>query len=294
MKRPLLSHKSSRDTLAAYLFMLPITAILLYFMGRPIILCFIRSLYNGKGEYIGLNNVKLFLGETRFINNVKITVIYAAFSVILIIPSSMLAAHLIVEDTRFVRILRPLYLIPWVIPYVCSSILFRSMFNGQGPVTSILHSITGKQFMFLSKPNLALMVILLHQFWRAMPYAMLFIAAGLTTISKELYEAATIDGANRWRRFTDITLPILKGHFFVVTLMVTNGALQDSESIWSITGGGPGTSTETIAVRLFKDSFKNFDMNSASVLGVVLLLIASVFIILYNRAMRTMEEDVSL
>jgi multiple sugar transport system permease protein len=121
---------------------------------------------------------------------------------------------------------------------------------------------------------------------------MLFIAAGLTTIPTPLYEAATIDGASKWRQFWHITLPILKPHIFIVTLMATNGALQDSESVWSITGGGPGISTETIAVRLFNDSFKNFDLNSASVLGMVLLVIASIFIFLYSRVMKSMEEDI--
>jgi multiple sugar transport system permease protein len=261
-------------------------------MAVPIVQSFVRAVHDGRGNYIGLSNLQLFLSETRFKTNISNTIIYVIFSVVLIIPTGLLAAHLITDSSIFVSIIRPLYLIPWVIPYICSSILFRSLFYGQGPIPYIMTQLTGKTLLFLSDPKRAMLVIVLHQYWRALPFSMLFIAAGLTTIPIPLYEAAIIDGASKWRQFWSITLPILKPHIFIVTLMVTNGALQDSESVWSITGGGPGIATETIAVRLFKDSFKNFDLNSASVLGVVLLVIASVFIFLYSRSMKSMEEDI--
>lgn len=292
IKKRIGCRKKRRDSIAAYLFLLPITVILLTFMFWPILECFLRSVQGGAGEFVGLKHFRLFMTETRFRNNVRNTLVYVSAAVALIIPVGLLAAHLITDDSRMVKILRPLYLIPWVIPYVCSSILFRSMFNGQGPISRIIYLISGDQVLFLSNPKYAIVVIIMHQFWRAVPFAMLFMAAGLTTIPTGLYEAASIDGANGWKQFLYITLPILKPHIFIVTLMVTNGALQDAESIWTITGGGPGTATETLALRLFKDSYKNFDLNSASVLGVVLLLIACVFIFIYGRIMKDMEEDI--
>jgi ABC-type sugar transport system permease subunit len=285
-------NKEIHNYLAAFWFLLPLIILLVGFMAFPIIQSFIRAVHDGQGNFIGLYNLRLFLGETRFITNVRNTFIYVIFSVLLIIPTALLAANLIVEPGIFVSIIRPLYLIPWVIPYICSSILFRSMFYGQGPVSYIVFHITGKPMLFLSNPKGAMMVIVLHQYWRALPFCMLFIAAGLTTIPIPLYEAATIDGAGKWKQFWHITLPILKSHIFIITIMATNGALQDSESIWSISGGGPGIATETIAERLFVDSFKNFDLNSASVLGVVLLIIASIFILLYGKSMKSMEEDI--
>lgn len=286
------NNRIQKDSINAYLFLLPVTALLAAFMFYPIIESFVRSVHNQAGEFIGLKNFQMFLSETRFKNNVSNTVIYVISSVCLIIPTGLAAAHLITDDTKFVSILRPLYLIPWVIPYVCSSLLFRSLFVGQGPIFTIVQKITGEDILFLSNPKFAIVVIVLHQFWRSVPYAMLFLAAGLTTIPTGLYEAASIDGAGKWKQFTGITLPILKPYIFIVTLMVTNGALQDSESIWTITGGGPGTATETIALRLFKDSYKSFDLNSAAVLGVVLLLIACIFIMIYSRLVKSMEEDI--
>lgn len=292
MKKKKKYNRAWKESVAAYLLLLPITILLISFMFWPILESFLRSVQGGTGEFVGLKNFQLFLTETRFGNNVRNTVVYVVSTVALIIPIGLLAAHLIIDESRIVSILRPLYLIPWVIPYVCSSILFRSMFNGQGPVSQIISSVTGKEVLFLSNPKYAVIVIILHQFWRSVPFAMLFMAAGLTTIPLGLYEAASIDGAGKWKQFLHITLPILKPHIFIVTLMVTNGALQDAESIWTITGGGPGTATETLALRLFKDSYKSFDLNSASVLGVVLLFIACIFIFIYSRIMKNMEEDI--
>ncbi len=281
-----------KDSITAYIFLLPVIVLVIWFMAIPIVQSFARSVYDQSGNFIGFDNFVLFMSEKRFLLNVRNTVIYVIATVSLVIPTGLLAAHLITDESKFVTIIRPLYLIPWVIPYICSSILFRSMFEGQGPVTQLIHFLTGKEVMFLINPKLALIVIIMHQFWRALPFATLFMAAGLTTIPNALYEAGTIDGAEKWKQFVHITFPILRPHIFIITLMATNGAMQDAESIWTITSGGPGNATETIAVRLFKDSFKNYDLNSASVLGVVLLLIASVFIYLYGRAMKTMEEDI--
>lgn len=133
--------RERKDTAAAYLLLLPVTAILAAFMFWPILESFMRSVQGQAGEFIGLENFRLFLTETRFGNNVKNTIIYVVSAVTLIIPVGLLAAHLITDDSRLVCIIRPMYLIPWVIPYVCSSILFRSMFNGQGPISQLVYHI---------------------------------------------------------------------------------------------------------------------------------------------------------
>jgi multiple sugar transport system permease protein len=281
--------KDSRD---AYILLLPVTLIVIWLMGVPVVQSLYRSFHEQNGLFVGLRYFFLFLPELRFATNIRTTLIYSVSAIFLTVPTGILAAHLITDRDPIVRVLRPIYLIPWVIPYVCSSILFRSLFMNSGPVVQIIYFFTGKNLLFLTHPSRAMIVIILHLFWRMVPFTMLFIAAGLTTIPISLYEAGTVDGASRWQQFWHITVPILKPHIFIVTLMVTNGALQDCESSFTITGGGPGHATETLAVRLFRESFKNFDWHSSSVLGIVLLIIASVFIFLYSRTMKSMEENI--
>jgi multiple sugar transport system permease protein len=120
---------------------------------------------------------------------------------------------------------------------------------------------------------------------------MLFIAAGLTTIPPEIYEAATIDGAGKWKQFLTMTLPMLKNHLFIVTLMVTNATLQSSESIYALTKGGPGYNTETIAVRMFKNAFVYNELRTGAAFGILLLLIAVIFIFLYRKVLNVQEGE---
>ncbi len=280
------------DTLTALLFLLPITIFVVFFMVIPSVQNMIYSVVGADGTFDHFRGFRIFLSQNRFLVNIKNTLLYAVCSVVLIIPTGILCAHLITDDTKFVKILRPIFMIPWVIPYVCSGILFRTMFHGQGPITMLLKALTGQEIMFLSDPNLAMVAVVLHQFWRSLPFTMLMVAAGLTTIPNGLYEAATIDGANRWQQFTKITFPLIKSHVFIVTLMITNGAMQDSESIFTINFGGPGNATETVALRLYKDAFRNYNQDYAAILSVILLCIALVFIILYGQVMRVSEENI--
>ena len=119
-----------------------------------------------------------------------------------------------------------------------------------------------------------------------------FVAAGLTTIHPSIHEAAVIDGANRIQRFFYITIPILRGHLFVVMLMVTNFTLQSAETIYSMTQGGPGYATETLGVRIFKTAFNDGQPNASAVLGVLMLVIALVLMTVYGRMLKPQEETV--
>jgi multiple sugar transport system permease protein len=208
------------------------------------------------------------------------------------ISTGLLAAHLITKKSRIISILRPLYLIPWIIPPSASGILFRALLDGgRGPIPALVKSITGHSFLPLANPSLSIWACILHEYWRAFPFSMLFIAAGLTTIPSDIYEAATIDGAGKWKQFLTMTLPMLKSHLFIVTLMVTNATLQSSESIYALTKGGPGYNTETIAVRMFKNAFVYNELHTGAAFGILLLAIAVVFIFLYRKILNVQEDE---
>ncbi len=112
---------------------------------------------------------------------------------------------------------------------------------------------------------------------------MLFLSAGMSTIPNELLEAAKIDGAGKIKSFFHLTLPLTSNQLCIGVLMVTIWTIQDSESVYALTKGGPGYSTETLAVRLFKSSFVNFDLNAGAVIGILLIALSLVFMILYLK-----------
>lgn len=280
-----------REARMAYAFILPLFIILAVFMFYPLISGLAMSLQDQNRDFVGLRNFQLLLGETRFRENFLLSVIYVAVSVPLIICTGLLAAHLITQDSKAVKFLRPLYLIPWVIPPVASGILFSTLYDGNsGPIPQLVKAITGKTFMPLANAQYSIAAVISHEFWRSFPFAMLFLAAGLTTIPRDIYEAATIDGASKWTQFKCITLPLIKSHLFIVILMTTNSTLQSSEVIYSLTRGGPGYSTETIAVRMFKDAFVYFEVNTGAAISVFLLVIAMTLMVIYSRLMVAKED----
>lgn len=287
--------KASRDfqkSRLAFLFLAPLLILLIVFMLLPVVTGVRMSFLDEFGNPVGLENYRVVLSEARFGKNIQLSLTYVVCNVSLSIILGFLAANLITDKSKIVSVLRPIYLIPWIIPPVASSVLFRTMLDANtGPVTRLIKLVTGSSIMILDKPNSAMVAVIIHNFWRSFPFAMLFLAAGLTMISKDVYEAATIDGATGWQQFTRITLPLVKNHLFIVTLMITNWTLQDSESVYSLTKGGPGTATEMVAVRLFKDSFVYFDVNTGAVIGIVMLAIAGVFAVIYTFLMRAREAE---
>ena len=283
---------SKKESLLAYKFLLPLVLVLLLFMLYPLIYGFGLSIRDEAGRFVGTKNFMLLFREPRFWVNLKLTVVYVVVSVSAIISLGLLAAHLITEKSRFISFIRPLYLIPWLIPNAASGILFKTLLDGNsGPIPLLYKSLTGNMIMPLANMKLSLWVVIFHEFWRGFPFAMLFLAAGLTTISRDVYEAATIDGAGKWRQFVSITLPLIKNHLFIVILLITNSTLQSSENIYSLTMGGPGYATETIGVRMFKTAFVYNEYNSGAATGVLLLVIALIFMFLYSRVLKTQEEE---
>lgn len=258
----------SQNSPVAYAYLTPLMLILAAFMFYPLVASVILSFTNPHDKFIGFANYGRVLQGGRFDQNIQVTVLYAVAVVIVSMVLGLLAAHLITTQSRVINFLRPLYLVPWIIPSVASSIMFRSLLDGQaGPIPTLVNGLTGWQFYPLADFTWTIWFVILHEIWRCFPFVMLFVAAGLTTIHPSIHEAATIDGASRLQRFFYITIPILRGHLFVVMLMVTNFTLQSAETIYSMTQGGPGYATETLGVRIFKTAFNDGQPNVSAVSG---------------------------
>ena len=160
------SYKSKRETNLSYLFLVPLFVILILFMAYPFISGMILSLKDDAGT-LTLRNFTSLLSESRFATNMKKTVIYVIMSVSLSIILALIAAHIITKKTKLISVLRPLYLIPWIIPPVASGTLFRSMFDGNaGPIPKLLKMISGKTILPIGDMNLSIWSCVLHEFWR--------------------------------------------------------------------------------------------------------------------------------
>jgi multiple sugar transport system permease protein len=278
-----------------YLFLLPSVILLIFFLAAPLVsgiyMSFQKISLKGVSEFVGFRNYSLLLGEERFRNNLLFSVLYVAGNVGFSIPLAYAAALLITGKLRGTQFFRSIFLIPFIVAPVVSAILFRSMVDPSfGPITTLLEVITGKRYIILADSTLAMLTIIGHSFWRSFSFVMLFLAAGIATIPTELYEAAKVDGAGAWARFGHITFPLTKIHLTIVLLIITMWTLQDAETVYALTQGGPGYSTEVTAVRLFKDAFINFNLSYGATIGVFLLMMSAIFMIFYFKLMGGAEH----
>jgi multiple sugar transport system permease protein len=279
-----------------YFMILPSLMLLVVFLLFPVLtgfaMAFQRTSFSGVTRFAGFDNyIQLIREGGRFFNNIRVSLIYVCCDILLVIPMSYGTALLITRKSRMARFFRSIYLLPWIIAPVVSTMMVRTMLNGDvGLIQIIIRAITHKENLLLTRANTALMVMIFHSFWRSFPYIMLFLAAGISSIPDELYEAARVDGAGKLRSFFSLTVPMTSNQLGISVLMVTIWTLQDSESVYALTGGGPGYATENIAVRVFKASFVNFDLNTGAALCIVLILICLIFMFLYFKAL--MRGDV--
>jgi ABC-type sugar transport system permease subunit len=273
-----------------YVLLLPTLILLLAFLFWPMVSLLWFGLrkteLNGTSQFTGLANYQLLFNEERFIQNLTATLAYVIGVLVLSVPFAYFAAVLISSRLKGAGLFRTMFLFPWIIAPVVSAILYRTLVDAtNGPVTILLKLITGKNIYLMIDAQLSMLVVIVHSAWRSFPLEMLLIAAGITAIPVELYEAAKVDGAGVWQQFTRITLPLTKVPLFSAMLTITIYTLQDAEGAYALTGGGPGYSTEVTGVRLFKEAFLYFNVGLASSIGTILIIVSILFMIFYLRVL---------
>lgn len=282
--------RAARHGALPYALLAPLVILLLAFLAFPFISLFYYGLQrtdlSGVSSFIGLGNFKILFNESRFTLNLTNTLIYLAGNLALSVPVAYFAALLISSNRRGVGVLRTVFLIPWVLAPIVTAVLFKTLMNpSSGPITLALKAIFGYPIYLTLTEWGARLLIILHSAWRSFPLEMLLIAAGITAIPTELYEAARVDGGGLWDQFKFITLPLTKSALFSAILLISVYTIQDAEGVYALTQGGPGYGTEVTGVRLFKEAFLYFNIGLASAIGIALIVLSAVLIIFYLRVL---------
>jgi ABC-type sugar transport system permease subunit len=280
-----------KHKLLPYFLLLPTIIVLLAFLIAPIFSAIemsFQDIYFGVVRgFAGLANYRVLFAQERFYKNVVYTLKYLGGVMGIALPLAYLAAILVSSKLRGTVIFRTIYLLPWIMAPVVTAVMFKSMLDPTcGPITVLLEKITGNSYYFFTNPTLAMLTIILHSAWRSFPVLMLFIAAGIATIPVDVYEAAALDGAGPWKKFTSITLPLTIPQVLTAMVLITAWTIPDVEGPNALTGGGPGISTEVLALRLFKDAFVYYNLSPAAVTGVILIIIGVVMVIAYLMILR--------
>jgi ABC-type sugar transport system permease subunit len=236
--------------------------------------------------FIGLGNYQEALSDPRFWSALAHTGFFTAVTVTLELGLGLLLALAMNRATRGRTVVRAAVLVPWAIPTVVSALLWRFIFDDQaGVVNAVLSSIgfSREPIVWFIRPDLAWVPVIVSDVWKTTPFVALLLLAGLQNIDAGLYEAARIDGASAWEQFRHVTLPLLKPAIMVALVFRTLDSFRVFDLIYVLTGGGPGTSTEPIALYTFNSLLQNLRFGYGSALSVITFVVSFVLAIGYLR-----------
>jgi ABC-type sugar transport system permease subunit len=283
----------TREARVAYLLLLPtllaIALIALYPLGYTVWLSCQQKILKlpWLGQiWVGLANYRELFGSPRFwvafLNTIMFTVVSVALETVL----GLLAALAIHRARILTGLTRAAILLPWAIPTVVAAVMWLFLVNPAfGLIPRLLRALglTEGALVLLAHPVSAWAVIIATDVWKNTPFMTLMLLAGLQVIPQELHEAAAMDGASRWQTFRRVTLPLLTPALLVALIFRTAQAFMVFGHIYTLTAGGPGTATETLAFLAFQAIFNDMRFGYGSALSVMMFLGSLAFALLYIR-----------
>lgn len=237
--------------------------------------------------FVGLQNYVEALSDARFREALGHTLGFAAVTVSLEIALGLALAVAVDSITRGRGLMRTTMLLPWAIPTVVVGLVWRFIFETPGGLMNSLLARVGVSHppVWFADPHAAWLPVVLADVWKTTPFVALLLLAGLQAIDRSLYEAARMDGAATWRQFTHITLPLLKPALFVALVFRTIDAFRVFDLIYVMTGGGPGTATESIASYTFSALLENLRFGFGSALSVIIFALTFLLALIAIRLM---------
>jgi multiple sugar transport system permease protein len=266
----------------------------------PLLWSFGLSFFNYRANRLrvpsfqGLENYQDVLTDDRVWERFQTTAVIVGSSVILQLIVGFLLALMFAKSFPMRRIILMLVLTPMMLSFVSVGVFFKLFYEPTfGIVSFVLNYFTSEPFVMLATPTGAIAGIVIADAWMWSPFVMLLVLAGLVSVPKYLYEAAEIDRASAWRRFWTITFPYIKSLLLLAILFRTIETFKLFDIVYIITEGGPGSSTETIAVYLYRTAFQFFRTSQSSALAYIVLFVVIVLTNLYLYAVNRRESEIN-
>ncbi len=232
--------------------------------------------------------------DSRLLITLKNTLFFTFATVVLETALGLAMAMVLIRPFRGCGWVRAAVLIPWALPTAIMAMAWQWIYNADYGILGDLLFRLGlsgtPNIPWLASPGLAMAACILADVWKTTPFMALLLMSGLATIPKELYEAAAIDGAGPVRRFFLITLPLIKPTLAIAVIFRAIQSFGIFDLVWVLTGGGPGGSTQMLALYVYDNVFRYLDIPYACVLTLVMaacLVAMSAFILLVSREKKT-------
>lgn len=243
-------------------------------------------------KFNGIDNFLYLFQDEYFLLSIKNTLYFALFTCAGILLIGFFLALILVQKLYAKSFYRTLFYMPAVLSLIVVGIMFSSIFRMDGVLNQMLSFVGLQEWTrdWLGDPATAMPCIIFVQIWKWSGFSMAIFIAGMQSIGREYYEAATIDGANFWQQLHRITLPLLSSAFTVVITMNVIGALKVFEQVYVMTGGGPGYATQVLGTYIYR-SFSKGLLGRSTAMGLVLFLVVACISLFINGMLKKKEVE---
>lgn len=278
--------------LAGALYAAPVAVFVLVFFVAPLLLVGRMSAsdwpllagdlgFNLPDNYAGIADNPLFWPAVGF------TLKYTGIVVVLLIGLSLLLALIVADRRKGTGFFRTAYFLPTTLGLASASLLFFGFYSPAiGPLDPLLEALGMEPVSWLGTPTAALWSTVVLIVWKFAGFFMIILLVGLQSIPPDVYEAARLDGANRWQSFRHVTVPLLRPALGLVLILSVTGSLLAFDQFFILTKGGPDNSTVTVVQLIYREAFQRFDLGAAAAISVVVLAALVVINIGQLRALR--------
>ncbi|MFJ8748223.1 carbohydrate ABC transporter permease [Streptomyces sp. NPDC102441] len=296
--------RAGRPPLAPYLLLLPPVAVTLVFLGWPVVkntlLSFqnlnMRQLIQHLTEWNGIDNYTEILGSENFWNVTGRSIVFAGTNVVLIMLFGTLIGLLLARLGKRMRVTLLVGLVlAWAMPVIAATTVYQWLFASRfGVVNWVLDAIgfhSMAEFNWTGSQFSTFFVITVLIVWQSIPFVAINLYAATTTIPKELYEAASLDGAGPWKSFTSVTMPFLKPFLLATTFLEVIWVFKAFAQVFAINEGGPDRLTEILPVYAYIEGIGNQHYGMGSAIALLTIVILLVLTSYYLRLVSKQEED---
>ncbi|SDM45111.1 carbohydrate ABC transporter permease [Halarsenatibacter silvermanii] len=280
----------------AYKLILPGLLWIALMLGIPLAYAFYQSFFEvsallPEDTFIGLENYITAFKDTVVQQSFLRTIVFVFFTLTLSFATGMISALLLNRKITGKKLFRACLLIPFMVSGVAVGVSWQWIFTSDlGVLNNFLRFLGISPVSWLAQPNMAMFSVIVANTWRFYPFAFIILLAGMQQIEDMYYESAKIDGANRWQRFVHITLPMLKPQINITLIYLSFACFNQFDTIYSLTGGGPGEATEVLALNMYRTAFSRFDWGYGSALAILLFLMNAVLSLVYNKFLESEER----
>lgn len=280
-------------------FVLPAAVYLVAFFAVPVVNNITMSFrdyttatfYTGEAPFVGWANYVSVITSGIFAHITGNTVLFTVVSLASTFVAGLALAVFFNSHFPLNAVLRSLVLLPWLLPLIISAAVWRRMMDeGSGVLNQIIGAVGLDAVPWLTDPRVALYSVILVNVWVGIPFVMVILYGGLQEIPKDLYEAASLDGATGLRAFASITWPLLRPVVVIVLMLGFIYTIRVLDIVLALTGGGPADATQTYATEAYQLSFTNFQFGAGAALSNILIVVTLLVSVIQLRANRRASD----